>query len=757
MKKLRNKILSAVLVLSLLLTSSSFAFAVDGEGTTEEPVQEVKITRDEIASLTPSSQNNNTIDGEENIWCAFDGVNDDNKFWHTSWNNEASSENSPATGMRRSVIIELKEPQLISKFVYYPRSGDGTAGTQNGRFEDCNIYTGDTIEDIKSDNRKLVGSGNGWENNADAKTIVLEEPVFTKYIMIEAPKTYGTDKNDTNGTSLNASALEIELYKDMSKYPTITEQPKSAVYGPNDTIGALTVSATDYQNGSNVSYQWHEMVMGENGEYIDTEIGGATNSTYTPTVTKETPKYYYVIVTDSKTNVSVKSDIVTVAQHDGTDMVAIAGGKFYDTFTKAVEGAYAGGTVWVLKDFTLSNNVNISKELTIRTIESAEEPATITRGNNFNGIMFTVATTGNLTLDNIIIDGGAVWGEGNTAATASGNSGIKGGALVKVENNGDLTVKADATLQNNENISSAGGAISADADGSNYSNIHVYGKILNNKVIESQWNNGGGIASDGDLYIYEGAVISGNFAPQSNEGGEGGGIQIFQAGSLYLYGGTIKDNRAGQCNNISFGNSDSARKRPVQLMGNVEIESINLKNKNAADTNKTIEVVGELSGSINVILGNGVDGDTIATINENVNKENILSVFKVNDKITYLSGNKVKFGTEANYSTNLTSEKSIIANPDGTASTTLTVETTGTDVTYKWYKCSTKDGEYEKIPSANEKTLNIDRLTEGSTYYYCVIDNGDESTAGPKTSTTCEVKVTDFYPCSKAIEKFKSI
>ena len=429
----------------------------------------------------------------------------------------------------------------------------------------------------------------------------------------------------------------------------------------------------------------------------------------------------------------------------------------YGTFTEAVEGAYAGGTVWVLKNFTLSNNVNISKELTIRTIESAEEPATITRGNNFNGIMFTVETNGNLTLDDIIIDGGAVWGKDNTAATATSNSGIKGGALVKVVNNGTLTVKAGATLQNNENISSAGGAISADADGSNYSKIHVYGKILNNKVAEYQWNNGGGIASDGDLYIYEGAEISGNFAPHSNQSGEGGGIQIFQAGSLYLYGGTIKDNEAGQCNNISFGNSDSARKRPVQLMGNVEIESINLKNRNTSDINKTIEVVGELSGSINVILSDGVDGDTIATINENVSKENILSVFKVNNKITYLSGNKVKFGTEANYSTKLTSEKSIIANPDGSASTTLTVEATGTEVTYKWYSCDADGSNAKLLEAQTTNMLTLDNLEKDSSYYYCEIDNGDESRDGPKTSTICEVKVTDFYPCSKAIDKFKNI
>ena len=419
--------------------------------------------------------------------------------------------------------------------------------------------------------------------------------------------------------------------------------------------------------------------------------------------------------------------------------------------SEAINAADADNPVEILKDIELDTALNISKNITIKTSNTVSEPYTIKRASGVDGVMFTVETNGNLTLDDIIIDGGAVWGKDNTAATATSNSGIKGGALVKVVNNGTLTVKAGATLQNNENISSAGGAISADADGSNYSNIHVYGKILNNKVIESRWNNGGGIASDGKLYIYDGAEISGNFAPKSDEGGYGGGIQIFQKGSLYFYGGTVKENKAGNCDNISFGSTDQANPRGVQLKGNVNLETINITN------GEPMNVIGDLSGSINVILGNGVDGDTIATINENISKENILNVFKVNDKTTYLSGNEVKFGTEANYSTNLASEKSIIANPDGSASTTLTVEATGTEVTYKWYKCITKDGEYEEITNADKKTLTLNSLKKGSTYYYCVIDNGDNSSNGPVKSNICEVKVSDFYPCSKAIDKFKNI
>lgn len=734
MKKWRNKILSAVLVLSLLLTSSSFAFAVDGEGTTEENI--VQIPREQLSIEGFSSQqfnpSGNISQGDvpyKNEGPATNAIDGNyNNFWHTIWTGiDSTTEINKGEDREKYIIIDLGKPVYLKQIKVYQRQGDNREAV---RIKDYGVYLsleGKTF----SENPEMSGS---FENTAQTNILTFNEPVYTQYVKFR----------DTNWEKEFATLAELEFFEDTSiskvDVPTIITQPVSQeVNDLNDA--SLTVAA---ENAN--SFQWYKTPDGTLNSGV--AIESATNNSYVPTE----EGYYFVKITSGNSSY-IFSNIVEVSLYEAQ----IENTETKGSLAEMISQANNGQTISILTDINLDTALNISKNITIKTSDTVSEPYTIKRASGVDGVMFTVETNGNLTLDDIIIDGGAVWGKDNTATTATSNSGIKGGALVKVVNNGTLTVKAGATLQNNENISSAGGAISADADGSNYSNIHVYGKILNNKVIESRWNNGGGIASDGNLYIYEGAEISGNFAPKSDEGGEGGGIQIFQAGSLYLYGGTIKDNRAGQCNNISFGNSDSARKRPVQLMGNVEIESINLKNKNTADINKTIEVVGELSGSINVILGNGVDGDTIATINENVRKENILRVFKVNDKITYLSGNEVKFGTEANYSTNLTSEKSIIANPDGSASTTLTVETTGTNVTYKWYKCNTKDGEYEEILSANEKTLNIDRLTEGSTYYYCVIDNGDESTAGPKTSKTCEVKVSDFYPCSKAIEKFKNI
>lgn len=737
MKKWRNKILSAVLVLSLLLTSSSFAFAVDGEGTTEEPVQEVKITRDEIASLTPSSEHD-----PDEIGRAFDGNKD--TFWHTKWNTTGDGYDSfiEGTNKKRAVVVKFKDFQWISKLSYLPKSGT-SGGEQNGKFKICEIYIKDS--DGNWSNTPYAKSET-WANDANWKTLSFE-PVFVDSILIYASETYGEGDNNTNAY---ACAKEIELYKDMSKYPTITEQPKSAVYAPDTSINELTVSAKAADESDNVSYQWYES---NTDGYNGTVIGNATSYSYKPQLEPDETKYYYVKVTDSSTNASVYSDIAVVSMHNNSDNdIALVNGQYYNTLTDAISAVQAGGTVWIVGNIDLTSNITINNDVNIKSVDNlirTTQPFTIKRTTGNNGVMFTVATNGNLTLDNIIIDGGADWGDFTPAENVT-NSGKKGGSIIEVSGSGQLTVNSGAILQNNENIVSAGGAIKADSPNAK---VHVYGKIWNNRTTgntTNTWNNGGGIATNGKIYIYDGAVISGNNATVKSGAGVGGAIQVYGDGSLNIYGGTIENNKAGSGDNI--GHSSSA---PINLSGNFNIENINVNT--ISNKINIVDYVAENS-SITIICNSITDGTKVAAIDEGVDTTNIVKAIKVDGKTTYRFGNDVKVGQAAAFTDGGLSEtKTVMLNPNGNTSTTLTVEATGTDVTYKWYKCSTKDGEYEGIPSANKKTLNIDSLTEGSTYYYCVIDNGDESSNVPVKSNVCEVKVTDFYPCSKAIDKFKNI
>ena len=271
MKKWRNKILSAVLVLSLLLTSSSFAFAV-GEGAEATP-QEVKITRDEIERLTPSSQEGSggpsgTANSIEN---AFDGKTtnmDDGSIWHTKWTGGTDSD--------RYVIIELREKQYINSIKYYRRGNGG----ENGVFGGCEVFVS---EDGNTwGNAIATATGWTWGNDlSEPKTVIFDTAQYTKFIKIHALNTTGD----------YASAREIELYKDMSKYPTITEQPVSAI-GNSVT---LSVSATASDESSPLTYQWYSYT---NDMSEATAVPDGTSDSITITPTK-TLTYYYVKVSQT--------------------------------------------------------------------------------------------------------------------------------------------------------------------------------------------------------------------------------------------------------------------------------------------------------------------------------------------------------------------------------------------------------------------------------------------------------------------------
>lgn len=636
MKKWRNKILSAVLVLSLLLTSSSFAFAV-GEGGADE-TSEIKIKNTDFTA-TPSSAENSKNEIHP-ISSAFDGNID--SYWHTSWSFPDTSE---ATGLKKSVKIVFNEAKTISKIEYTPRQDDGSSGYSNGRFNNCIVYADKNLDgsiDVSESSDDIVANVT-FENTQDMKEIVFEAPIKTNALLIYAKTSYGVGSN----VNSHANAAEISIYE-------IVE-----------------------------------------GDYSVAQVG------------------------ENK----------------------------YTSLSEAINAADADNPVEILKDIELDTTLNISKNVTIKSVENSV--FTIKRGSGLNVTMFTVATNGNLTLDNIIIDGGADWGDFTPAENGT-NSGKKGGSIIEVSGSGQLTVNSGAILQNNENIVSAGGAIKADSPNAK---VHVYGKIWNNRTTgntTNTWNNGGGIATNGKIYIYDGAVISGNNATVKSGAGVGGAIQVYGDGSLNIYGGTIENNKAGSGDNI--GHSSSA---PINLSGNFNIENINVNT--ISNKINIVDYVAENS-SITIICNSITDGTKVAAIDEGVDTTNIVNAIKVDGKTTYRSGNDVKVGQAAAFTDGGLSEtKTVMLNPNGNTSTTLTVETTGTDVTYKWYKCSTKDGNYEEILSTDAETLNIDSLTIGSTYYYCVIDNGDNSSDGPVKSNICEVKVSDFYPCSKAIDKFKNI
>ncbi|MBQ8302280.1 MAG: hypothetical protein IJX97_01860 [Clostridia bacterium] len=157
------------------------------------------------------------------------------------------------------------------------------------------------------------------------------------------------------------------------------------------------------------------------------------------------------------------------------------------------------------------------------------------RESVFSGDMIDVGSGNNsyvcgLILDNIVLDGGAVWEDG----AGSTNSGINAGnsSIVSVRQKASLTIDGGTILRNN--CKSGGG-----------SGVFLRGKmeIINGSVLNNATtgsNNGGGILmrdSTTELILGEQALISGNHA-----GGDGGGIFQQSGGTLTIKGAKINNN-----------------------------------------------------------------------------------------------------------------------------------------------------------------------------------------------------------------------
>jgi hypothetical protein len=85
--------------------------------------------------------------------------------------------------------------------------------------------------------------------------------------------------------------------------PTISSQPRSALYFPTETIRALEVAAASPDSGT-LSYQWfsNTTASGTGGS----AILGETNAAFTPPVNLASPgtHHYYVVVTNTNPNVT---------------------------------------------------------------------------------------------------------------------------------------------------------------------------------------------------------------------------------------------------------------------------------------------------------------------------------------------------------------------------------------------------------------------------------------------------------------------
>jgi plastocyanin len=165
------------------------------------------------------------------------------------------------------------------------------------------------------------GTNISGATNASYTTGVLSAGTYYYYCDVKNSDGVSTDSLASDLVTITVNAPSSTP----AQKPTITLQPKDAYYYLPDSpaIAALTVTATSGDGGA-LSYQWYSInTQGAAG----TSIGGATSSSYTPLTSPSGSKYYYCVITNTKSgnSTSIESGAVIVIMDDAPPYSGPAG------------------------------------------------------------------------------------------------------------------------------------------------------------------------------------------------------------------------------------------------------------------------------------------------------------------------------------------------------------------------------------------------------------------------------------------------
>ncbi len=200
--------------------------------------------------------------------------------------------------------------------------------------------------------------------------------------------------------------------------------------------------------------------------------------------------------------------------------------KPYATVNCAITKVIDGGTVMLLSDIIVEEQINITKNVTIKNARGKD--VTLTRGASFAGnlfdmnvdnITFTLGTNEENATGTVIVDGASV-------------NVIGGRTVFNHQAESSFVLGRNVTLTNAK-ASGAGAALA------NLGTAHLYGNMTNN----SSTSNGGAInhASTKKLYIY-----AGNYTGNTAAGKYGGAIYTSAGGNIIISGGIFSGNSAAK-------------------------------------------------------------------------------------------------------------------------------------------------------------------------------------------------------------------
>lgn len=368
----------------------------------------------------------------------------------------------------------------------------------------------------------------------------------------------------------------------------ITRQPQGGEWGLGKKVSLTVEAKTDGGSASSeLSYQWYASDT-ENGSFAEVENGNAATLTFV----SETPveRWFYCVVTNTEAD---KDPATTTAQTQTVQVRVLEAqasfnGMAYATLDEAVEALNASSakekTLVVLGDSTLSKTISLSSG-TLK-ISADEETVTVTRAPGFQSGALLRVSGGELTIENVKLDGGAAW-SGNAHPYLLRGTSTQNNVSAPLLNltGGKVTLGQGSALQNNANPSGAGGINMSGgtlilaggslldcyggshggalyATGSGSTILLQDGEIKGN---QAKTSSGGLCVDSGAKLTIEGGTIRNNYTV-----GRAGGL--FINGTFVMTGGQIIDNRADGANNNGGGGGIVHNNGSFTLSGDARIE-----------------------------------------------------------------------------------------------------------------------------------------------------------------------------------------
>jgi hypothetical protein len=212
------------------------------------------------------------------------------------------------------------------------------------------------------------------------------------YVVVTNTNDSATGAKTAAVTSAVAEVKKIEGSVTHAETPSITVQPAGASYTEGATATALSVSAS-VTDGGTLSYQWYS----NTADSADggSPISGATQSSYTPSITTAGTVYYYVIVTNTNNAESVNGNkVVTVASAVAAITVTGGGGTGTNSFVGTWKRTDANWTL-VFTDTTFNYNEPGMETFGTYTYTGNTASLTESEGSDHPGSTSSVTITNN--------------------------------------------------------------------------------------------------------------------------------------------------------------------------------------------------------------------------------------------------------------------------------------------------------------------------------------------------------------------------